>query len=343
MAHYRAAFRLAALLTFTQFAVNALGAPTFGALHAAGDRAGLRRTVHRIGWLNTAVAVPGLLFLLALGPWLLSFWGSAFASAEAVTALGILAAAQALNALSGPVMYLLNMTGGERAGLLILALSAAVQVVLGVMLVPDHGLIGAALSAAIGMAVWNGVGLLWVRRARSGWFLWRTDGGDEAELLPDRRTQGGHHPWHARLSRHPQVYLSPLKDESLRHGHRPGPVQPGIPLQCPRRPQGYLADRPCAPGKSARARPGAIPPSVRRGAAEHAVVGECSTSYLWSKEAASHVAEAYFEARILCVLRNPVSGCIRIADGPEVRLHDGGSARRGETGPGPSRPELGTQ
>ncbi|MGB0509551.1 MAG: hypothetical protein ACPGGB_01415, partial [Flavobacteriales bacterium] len=39
---------------------------------------------------------------------------------------------------------------------------------------------------------------------------------------------------------------------------------------------------------------------------EHAVVGECSTSYLWSKEAASHVAEAYPEARILCVLRNPV-------------------------------------
>lgn len=171
VAHYRAAFRLAALLTFTQFAVNALGAPTFGALHAAGDRAGLRRTVHRIGWLNTAVAVPGLLFLLALGPWLLSFWGPAFASAEAVTALGILAAAQALNALSGPVMYLLNMTGGERAGLLILALSAAVQVVLGVMLVPDHGLIGAALSAAIGMAVWNGVGLLWVRRVHGFWMV----------------------------------------------------------------------------------------------------------------------------------------------------------------------------
>ena len=171
VAHYRAVFRLAALLTFTQFAVNALGAPTFGALHAAGDVEGLRRTVHRIGWLNTAVAVPGLLFLVALGPWLLSLWGPAFASAEAVTALGILAAAQALNALSGPVMYLLNMTGGERAGLLILALSAAVQVVLGVVLVPDHGLIGAALSAAVGMAVWNGVGLLWIRRVHGFWMV----------------------------------------------------------------------------------------------------------------------------------------------------------------------------
>jgi len=171
VAHYRAAFRLAALLTFTQFAVNALGAPTFGALHAAGDRDGLRRTVHRIGWLNTAVALPGLVFLLAAGPWLLSWWGPAFVREEAVTALVILAAAQALNALSGPVMYLLNMTGGERAGLAILGVSAAVQLTSGLWLVPEHGLVGAAVSAALGMAVWNGVGLIWVRRTQGFWMV----------------------------------------------------------------------------------------------------------------------------------------------------------------------------
>ena len=171
VAHYRAAFRLAALLTFTQFAVNALGAPTFGALHAAGDRAGLRRTVHRIGWLNTAVALPGLLFLMALGPWLLSWWGPAFVREEALTALAILAAAQALNSLSGPVMYLLNMTGGERAGLAILGGSAVVQLSTGLWLVPQHGLVGAAVSAALGMAAWNGVGLVWVRRTQGFWMV----------------------------------------------------------------------------------------------------------------------------------------------------------------------------
>ena len=171
VAHYRAAFRLAALLTFTQFAVNALGAPTFGAQHAAGDQEGLRRTVHRIGWLNTAVALPGLVFLWMLGPWLLSWWGPAFVRQEAVMALGILAGAQALNALSGPVMYLLNMTGGERAGLVILALSAVIQLALGLWLVPVHGLVGAAWSAAIGMGVWNVVGLIWVRRTQGFWMV----------------------------------------------------------------------------------------------------------------------------------------------------------------------------
>jgi len=171
VAHYRAAFRLAALLTFTQFAVNALGAPTFGALHAAGDMERLRNTVHRIGWMNTVVAVPGLLLLLLLGPWILSLWGPSFSRPEAVTALALLAGGQALNALSGPVMYLLNMTGGERAGLLILALSAAIQIVSGLVWVPAHGLVGAAASAALGMAVWNGVGLIWVRRQHGFWMV----------------------------------------------------------------------------------------------------------------------------------------------------------------------------
>ena len=171
VAHYRAAFRLAALLTFTQFAVNALGAPTFGALHAAGDDEGLRRTVHRIGWMNTVVALPGLLFLLFLGPWMLSLWGPAFARDEAVTALGLLALAQAINALSGPVMYLLNMTGGERAGLGILGTSAVVQLASGLWLVPTYGLVGAATSAALGMVVWNGVGLVWIRRQHGFWMV----------------------------------------------------------------------------------------------------------------------------------------------------------------------------
>ena len=171
VAHYRAAFRLAALLTFTQFAVNALGAPTFGALHAAGEKDTLRKAVHRIGWMNTAVAVPGFLFLLLVGPWALSLWGPAFARDEAITALMLLAGAQALNALSGPVMYLLNMTGEERSGLIILGISAVTQIVAGRVWVPEYGLVGAAASAALGMAAWNLIGVAWVRRQHGFWMV----------------------------------------------------------------------------------------------------------------------------------------------------------------------------
>jgi O-antigen/teichoic acid export membrane protein len=174
VAHYRAAFRLAALLTFTQFAVNALGAPTFSALHDSGDREGLRRAVQRIGWMNTAVAFPGALFLGLLGPWLLGFWGPEFAGDTVFKALLVLAAGQCFNALCGPVMYLLNMTGGERAGLAILAVSAVVQLGTALVFVPSMGILGAAISAAVGMFCWNGLGV---------WYIWRHHGFLMVSLL----------------------------------------------------------------------------------------------------------------------------------------------------------------
>ena len=67
-------------------------------------------------------------------------------------------------------MYLLNMTRGERAGLLILAVSAAVQLGAAVFLVPALGIVGGAVSAALGMLFWNGLGVWYIRR-QHGFFM----------------------------------------------------------------------------------------------------------------------------------------------------------------------------
>ena len=83
--------------------------------------------------------------------------------------LGLLAVSQAINALSGPAVPPQH-DGGERAGLAILGVSAVVQLGSGLWLVPAHGLVG-AVSAALGMVVWNGVGLVWVRRQHGFWMV----------------------------------------------------------------------------------------------------------------------------------------------------------------------------
>lgn len=113
---------------------------------------------------------------------------------------------------------------------------------------------------------------------------------------------------HARLSRHPQVYLSPLKEPNhFATDIDPARFSPAFRSNVPADLKGYLADRPLRPRQIGfvhdREQYRLLFDAVRP---EHAVVGECSTSYLWSEEAASHVAEVYPEARILCVLRNPV-------------------------------------
>lgn len=113
---------------------------------------------------------------------------------------------------------------------------------------------------------------------------------------------------HARLSRHPEVFLSPLKEPN----HYATDIDPArfsaaFRANVPGDLEGYLADRPLKPRQIGFVQDPEHYAALFQGAEEaHRVVGECSTSYLWSTEAAANVAAAHPDARILVVLRHPV-------------------------------------
>jgi len=113
---------------------------------------------------------------------------------------------------------------------------------------------------------------------------------------------------HARLSRHPEVFLSPLKEPN----HFATDIDPtrfsaAFRVNVPGDLEGYLADRPLKPRQIGFVQDPEHYAALFEGAEKaHRVVGECSTSYLWSTEAAANVAAAHPDARILVVLRNPV-------------------------------------
>ncbi len=113
---------------------------------------------------------------------------------------------------------------------------------------------------------------------------------------------------HDRMSRHPQVYLSPLKEPNhFASDIDAAQFSPAFRANHPDDLETYFARRPLTrrqvgfvtdPGQYAALFADSLP--------EHKVIGECSTSYLWSAEAADAIGEKYPEARILAVLRNPV-------------------------------------
>jgi len=113
---------------------------------------------------------------------------------------------------------------------------------------------------------------------------------------------------HARLSRHPQVFLSPLKEPNhfatdIDSARFSKVFRSNVPVDL----KGYLDDQPLKPRQIDFVRDAGQYQSLFKGAgADHRIVGECSTSYLWSSQAATNVACAHPEARILAVLRNPV-------------------------------------
>ena len=80
--------------------------------------------------------------------------------------------------------------------------------------------------------------------------------------------KGGTTHVHARLSRHPRVYLSPLKEPNhFATDIDPTRFSPAFRSNVPADLKGYLRPAVAPEADRLRARPGPIPPSVRRGAA----------------------------------------------------------------------------
>jgi O-antigen/teichoic acid export membrane protein len=162
VAFFATAQRTAMLTSFVLFAVNAIAAPKFAAMHAQGDSDGLQRTAIWSVRLMLLAAVPALLLMLLLPEWLMSFFGDEFRAAS--TALMILALGQFVNVATGSVGYLLSMTGHERELRNNAFISALAGVVFGLALIPGHGLLGASVATAVAVASQNLLGAYQVRK-----------------------------------------------------------------------------------------------------------------------------------------------------------------------------------
>lgn len=153
---YRVSFKIATLITFAQFAVNAQIAPQISAAWKAKDLKGLQASVHRVALLNAALGLPAFVVLTVLGDFFLSFFSENSTEILAQTGLlRILCVGQVVNALCGPVMYLLNMTGHEGAARNTMSLAVVVNILANAALIPTLGLEGAAWATTLTMSLWN--------------------------------------------------------------------------------------------------------------------------------------------------------------------------------------------
>jgi O-antigen/teichoic acid export membrane protein len=157
---YRIAFKVATLITFIQFAVNSIAAPTIASLYAKDDLPGLRKYIKQIGVINAAFAIPITLFIVLFSEPLLNLFGAEYTVGTVL--LPILAIGQLVNALAGPVMYILNMTGKEKLSQRIMIWMTLLNIVLNVALIPTYGIVGAAIATTISMVTWNVIAALYV-------------------------------------------------------------------------------------------------------------------------------------------------------------------------------------
>ncbi|ADI15824.1 flippase [Truepera radiovictrix] len=176
---YTPATRGAELISFVLLAVNTALSPTLARLFAEGKRAQLEAATARSTRLITLATLPLALGMVLLGGVFLRLFGPEFVAAR--TALVILSAGQLINAATGTVGTLLNMTGFERDTALAVGLSATLNILLNALLIPPFGINGAAAATALSTLTWNALlatfvyrrlgfyallGVLTLRRAR---------------------------------------------------------------------------------------------------------------------------------------------------------------------------------
>lgn len=149
---YGIAAKLALLVYFPMMAFAAVIPSLVSSIHASGDIAELRKVVSEsTRWILSA-AMPIILILFLEGSYILRyFYGPEFEAGY--TVLLILMLGQLIKAGAGLIGVILQMTGEHKIYMKVNIIGGIVNVILNVMLVPSLGMIGAAISTAVCIAM----------------------------------------------------------------------------------------------------------------------------------------------------------------------------------------------
>lgn len=159
---YAAMVRLADLAVFGLTAANAITAPMISELYSNGRKVELQRLLTLSSRAVLAFTLVVSVALVIGGKWVAGLFGPEFPAG--VGALWILLAAQTVNSATGPVGYLMTMTGHQNQALIIQSMAAAINFGLNLLLIPVLGMAGAAMATATAIVFWNVIMFIYVYR-----------------------------------------------------------------------------------------------------------------------------------------------------------------------------------
>jgi len=164
VAVYFAAARALALAGFVAYAMTLVAGRQFAVSHASADRAQLQRGILQSTRLTLWATVVSVVLALAASPLLLRAFGEAYLAGQPV--MLVLGLGMIVRAMAGQAGEVLIVLGRQRQGLIVGLGILLIMAVLGVLLVPVLGGLGAAIASATAMVC---------RTAALSLLLWRTE------------------------------------------------------------------------------------------------------------------------------------------------------------------------
>jgi O-antigen/teichoic acid export membrane protein len=159
---FQACSRLVVLVVFGLIVVNTSILPKIASAWSKKDIASTQFLVTYAARNGTLFAILTSVPLLIFPEWFLGLFGPGYESGD--IALRILVLGQLVNTLSGPCGVILTMTGHQKFALKALMVSVSVSIMLNLILTPVFGLLGAAISVASSMLIWNLLMVYWAKK-----------------------------------------------------------------------------------------------------------------------------------------------------------------------------------
>lgn len=150
---YAVAMALVSFVPIALQSVNQIFSPTIAELHAKGEHALLQQLYATLTKWILILTLPLAFTMIIFAKPLIAMFGHGFEPGAAVLVIG--AFGQLLNCAVGSVGYLLLMSGNQLRVIKIQASTAAMMIVLSLLLVPQFGITGAAIASAFAMIVTN--------------------------------------------------------------------------------------------------------------------------------------------------------------------------------------------
>ena len=159
---YFAVSRGVQLIKFILGSVNTVLAPNIADLYAEGKIKQLQRIITKSARVVLLIALPITAITIGFGYWYLLLFGEEFIKGK--QALIILCVGQLVNATTGSVGLLLNMTGHERFTSITSVVGTGLNVILNALLIPRWGIEGAAFATTSTTILVNIMNTIWVRQ-----------------------------------------------------------------------------------------------------------------------------------------------------------------------------------
>lgn len=166
---FNIALKISLLMTLVLTAVNVIAATKIAELYGKNKIEALDVLIGKLTALCTVCALPIAALLIAFPEIFLGFFGKGFVAGS--VALVILVLGQFVNVAVGSTGYVLAMTGHEKALALNVVGSLVFNIVIGFMLIPTYGIVGASISASLTLAISNIIMVLQVHKYLGIWQL----------------------------------------------------------------------------------------------------------------------------------------------------------------------------